>query len=290
MRNPDRLLLELEEDVPYSPNTRLASTSKERPRGVPNRLRILAIDVPEFREVFDGECRVDLSKIYPDGVAPSKVIKRKMEKKDATDKKGGGKDTTAAVTEVDDLHVMQKSLARSLVRCRHKTSKHIGVDLLEASVYDLNPHNMRRTYQFGTFSYDPGKYTGGRSRKNNRQPPSADLLQRRRTVNTLQRQRRSVVATSSKTEAKGKEKDDKGYADPEEEMEEQSHGEEMMSTEEITSSQSVKDGVAARYDGPTQGEENQVLATEEDEVDAPWNQYAWIEEMNIRVRAYSRYE
>jgi len=35
----------------------------DRPKGVPRRIRILAIDVPEFREVFDGECRVNLSRV-----------------------------------------------------------------------------------------------------------------------------------------------------------------------------------------------------------------------------------
>ncbi len=35
----------------------------ERPKGVPRRIRILAIDVPEFREVFDGECKVNLSRV-----------------------------------------------------------------------------------------------------------------------------------------------------------------------------------------------------------------------------------
>jgi len=41
----------------------LLVSSMERPKGVPTRLRILAIDVPEFRGVFegdDGECRVQL--------------------------------------------------------------------------------------------------------------------------------------------------------------------------------------------------------------------------------------
>lgn len=36
---------------------------KERPKGIPRKLRILAIDVPEFRTFIDGECRVNLSRV-----------------------------------------------------------------------------------------------------------------------------------------------------------------------------------------------------------------------------------
>lgn len=282
--------MDLEEDIV---NGELAMNT-EGPRGVPHRIRILAIDVPEFREVFDGECRVDLSKIYPDGVAPPKVIKRKKETnptKSTNGAEGREKDTSK---EQNDIQVMQKSLARSLVRCRNKTSKRIGVDLLEASVYDLNPHNMRRTYQYGTFSYDPGKY-GSMTKA-----PGADLLQRRRTMNTeavgVQR-RNSIVATSSSSDTKEKEvEEEKGYADPEEELEEQSSEEEILlstyetqttpQVEDTTIGSSAKDTNIERRSAGTQLEETTVLASEDDEVDAPWNQYAWIEEMNIRIRGY----
>eukprot|EP01083_Nonionella_stella_P104046 297780_1 len=37
----------------------------------------MAIDVPEFREVFDGECKVNLSRVYPDDIAPPKFIPRR---------------------------------------------------------------------------------------------------------------------------------------------------------------------------------------------------------------------
>jgi len=36
---------------------------QERPKGIPRKLRILAIDVPEFRTIIDGECRVNLSRV-----------------------------------------------------------------------------------------------------------------------------------------------------------------------------------------------------------------------------------
>jgi hypothetical protein len=76
---------------------------------IPTRLRVLAIDVPQMRQAFDGDCRINLSKIYADDVAPSKTVK---------------------VSEGRELEVIQKSLAKSLIKCRK--NKKIGVELLEA--------------------------------------------------------------------------------------------------------------------------------------------------------------
>ncbi len=156
----------------------------ERPKGVPRRIRVLAIDVPEFREVFDGECRVNLSRIYPDDVAPRKYLPKRagvaavevVPNHDENDNNNGTnngnnngdhntrkqksmnqsnvilkKSKSLKKMEDNNIEIIQKSLARSLVRCRNVHSKRIGVELLEASVYDLNPHNMRRTYQFGSY-------------------------------------------------------------------------------------------------------------------------------------------
>ena len=141
-----------------------------RPKGIPRRIRVLAIDVPEFREVFDGECRVNLSRVYPDDIAPVKYVPRKVasldddrdndhdkndeKQKESQEMTKNQKATKKEESSNDDkIEVIQKSLARSLVRCRNVHSKKIGVELLEASVYDLNPHNMRRTYQFGSYRY-----------------------------------------------------------------------------------------------------------------------------------------
>jgi hypothetical protein len=59
--------------------------------------------------------------------------------------------------------------------------------------------------------------------------------------------------------------DEKGYADVEEESVENAN---------VQQESEGEDG---------SGKEITVLAGEEDEVDAPWNQYAWIEEMQMRV-------
>lgn len=240
----------------------------ERPKGVPRRIRILAIDVPEFREVFDGECRVNLSRVYPDDIAPPKYIPRKQKDKIATDDHRHVKQKKEKKEHEEKIEIIQKSLARSLVRCRNKHSKRIGVELLEASVYDLNPNNMRRTYQFGNFKYDPGKYSG--TDENN------DMIQRRMSVaqhlgTRFKVRKRKVVVTKDNDSSSAQNSDDgeeeeKGFADVEESVQD---GDVQDEDEESESGPKVS--------------EITVLAEEEDEVDAPWNQYAWIEEMQMRV-------
>jgi len=206
--------------------------------------------------VFDGECRVNLSRVYPDDVAPLKYIPRKREKHDVKDDASNKTEKK----ELEKIEIVQKSLARSLVRCRNKQSKRIGVELLEASVYDLNPNNMRRTYQFGNYKYDPGKY--GSSKHS----PGGDMLQRRMSVtqgwgSRLNIRKRKVVVTKDEISSEKEDKEiEKGFADIEESVQDGGIQEEDVVSEEVT-----------------------VLAEEEDEVDAPWNQYAWIEEMQIRV-------
>lgn len=241
----------------------LAGKRLERPKGVPRRVRILAIDVPEFREVFDGECRVNLSRVYPDDIAPAKYIPRKTRASANENGNGRGeKKTSSAKEEMEKIEIVQKSLARSLVRCRNEKSKRIGVELLEASVYDLNPNNMRRTYQFGKYKYDPGKYGSARD-------GPGDMLQRRMSVSpsgsglNIRRKGKDVVTvTMNGGEIKQTNDDEIGVADVEE---------------------SIQDGDL--QEGSNTDAEMTVLAEEEDEVDAPWHQSAWIEEMQIRVRA-----
>lgn len=203
-------------EKPYLPVT-------NKKRSVPRRLRILAIDVPEMRtEGVDGECRVNLARVYVDGVAPPKKIG-------------------------DQTEVMQKSLARALVKCRHAQTHRIGVEMIEASVSDLNPHNLRRTHQFGSYKYDPGKWatkttttatTTDRDTAPSNEEPS----------NTKEENVHDEVNDTAAREAKP------------------------------PSSRVKKDG----NDGGT------VLASAEDEYDAPWNQYAWIQELQLRVSIFKK--
>jgi len=267
----------------------------ERPKGVPRRIRILSIDVPELREVFDGECRVNLTRIYPDDIAPPKVIKRPARYQDDNDDNDSNKTdgaqqpqqtstdtlddhttddsanteppkqepdtneqpkmnkkkkkttTTSNNDEVEKLQVLQKSLARSLVRCRNAQSKRIGVELLEASVYDLNPHNMRRTYQLGSYRYDPGNYRG-----TNKNAGGDDMLQRRMSVGLVSEQQSSSVVKKSRNR----------------------RTRQMVVTRESGSGEDME------------GKDGDILASDDDEMDAPWNQYAWIEEMQLRIKGH----
>lgn len=113
-------------------------------------------------------------------------------------------------------------LCKSIVHCRSSQSQQrVGVELLEASVADLNRFDLRKTHQFGNFKYDPGKYyTHNRSRH---QPQS-------------------------------------------EEEEEESN--DAMDEEEISEVDDVVLLDKSRFD---------------DEIEAPWNQYAWAEELRLRV-------
>ena len=105
---------------------------------------------------------------------------------------------------------------QSLITCQSRQSQQrIGVELLEASVADLNRYKLRKTHQLGNFKYDPGKYFG-------------------KSQNQLVQVERD---------------------DSEEEKEEADQ------------------------------EEPMVMPSYQDELEAPWNQYAWIEELKLRVRA-----
>mmetsp|Transcript_21247 Transcript_21247/g.45853 ORF Transcript_21247/g.45853 Transcript_21247/m.45853 type:complete len:430 (-) Transcript_21247:3257-4546(-) len=150
---------------------------------------------------------------------------------------------------------MQKSLARALVRCRNRESKRIGVEILEASVYDLNAYNMRRTYQFGRIRYDPGRYAKMRARPGQSVSPSSPQID-------------------------GNDDDDGSESGPADVDE---FEEEAMNVEQ---SEREKGGKEARGRGRDRGGkygDETIVATDEDELDAPWNQYAWIEEMQIRI-------
>jgi hypothetical protein len=208
-------------DKPYLPVT--------KKRSVPRRLRLLAIDVPEMRsEGIDGECRVNLARTYVDGVAPPKRI---------------------GENHHHQQQVMQKSLARALVKCRHAQTHRIGVEMIEASVSDLNPHNLRRTHQFGSYKYDPGKWAT---------TTTATATDRDNTA--------SVPSNEDVDVSNAKENHKLDFVHDEDN--------DNVATEATPRSSGAKeDG----QDGGT------VLACAEDEYDAPWNQYAWIQELQLRV-------
>ena len=104
---------------------------------------------------------------------------------------------------------------QSLVHCRSPQSQQrVGVELLEASVADLNRYKLRKTHQFGKYKYDPGKYYGSNKNQLNK---------------------------------------DEGASDDDE-------------IDEVDSAEVSLD-----------------KASYMDEIEAPWNQYAWAEELRLRV-------
>lgn len=226
--------------------------------------------------------------IYPDDIAPPKVIKipagyqgdiknqhkteasnGEQESPNISNKSGTGdakdvepqpennnaiesKKMKKRKEETEKILVLQKSLARSLVRCRNAQSKHVGVEILEASVYDLNPHNMRRAYRLGSYRYDPGKHGYGR----NKNVGGDDMLQRRMSVGAVSED--SSSATKNRNRRVGQMALKKGGKDT-----------------------TTDDG-----DGEKGIREGNEIASDDDEMNAPWNQYAWIEEMQLRIHGH----
>jgi hypothetical protein len=211
------------DQIAQKPYLQAFTSQDQRPFGVPHRLRLLAIDVPEMRTVFDGNCLMNLSKVYVDDVAPRKAI----------------------LVGSQEYQVPQKSLAKSLIKCRKR--KKIGVELLEASVANLNPKNMRKTHEFGVnLRYDPGKYTKRLTKLPNNVKPKVDELS----------------STSGKESEENK-----------------------ISNAEKESSPSLADG-HVKDNSEDDADSISVLATEDDEVHAPWHQYAWTQELELRVRHF----
>lgn len=227
-----------------------------RPKGVPARLRILAIDVPQFKQdaFNEGICQLP-SKIFEtdgptfsDGVARSKRI-------DEFNNPNVG----ATRRELREARrpIEQKSLAQMLYYCygsnhqlslkklalhdaNHKTKRTaqqiiepiIGVEILEASISNLNPNNIRRTYTSkSSYKYDPGKY---------------------------------AESTNEESDEEGKEDVIEAIADVEEAQEDH---------DDQDGAVSKKDNIPDIKSG-----------TREDTRTAPWNQYAWLEEIHLRVR------
>jgi hypothetical protein len=105
---------------------------------------------------------------------------------------------------------------KSLVHCRSPQSQQrVGVEVLEASVADLNRYKLRKTHQFGKYKYDPGKYYGSNKKQLNQDERASD-------------------------------NDEIDEVDP--------------------------------------ADVSLNKASYEDEIEAPWNQYAWAEELRLRVR------
>eukprot|EP00584_Thalassiosira_punctigera_P019548 CAMPEP_0172558848 /NCGR_PEP_ID=MMETSP1067-20121228/81230_1 /TAXON_ID=265564 ORGANISM="Thalassiosira punctigera, Strain Tpunct2005C2" /NCGR_SAMPLE_ID=MMETSP1067 /ASSEMBLY_ACC=CAM_ASM_000444 /LENGTH=666 /DNA_ID=CAMNT_0013348301 /DNA_START=5 /DNA_END=2008 /DNA_ORIENTATION=+ len=250
-----------------------AVADKVRPKGVPSRLRLLAIDVPQFkREAFErGICRLpsevfDRSVDEPsfvDGVAPPKPMNETL---------GNYKRTG---TRASRKPIVQKSLAKQLYYCYEPPHKNpaadndsatqssedqnqsstvseqdqprlsVGVEILEASIMNLNPNNIRRTYtsvsgdnwRKRTYKFDPGKYT------------------------------------QTEGNASDDDNDDEcGIADVDEDDAEK----ETLEPQACADARQIKE--------PANDDPEEIDIDNPDyERTSPWNQYAWLEEMHLRA-------
>lgn len=223
-----RIETDLMERIANKPYLQATTKQLSRPKGVPRRLRVMAIDVLPVRYAFDGECGINLSRTFLDDVAPPK-------KSRDNHNNNGNKSNS------NQPPIVQKSIAKALIKCRK--NKKIGVELLEVSVADLNPHNLRKTHQFGNYRYDPGKYSSN--------------------SNATEKSQATTTTTT-----------DNNNKDPTTEKEE------ARQEDTINNKPAIRQGIHIEKDDE---EGNAVPATEEDMLDAPWNQYAWIEELEMRV-------
>jgi hypothetical protein len=176
--------------------------------GIPSTFRVLAIDVPEMRtEAFTGTCVISHSKVFLDDVAPAKAIDVVLDDKGKNNER--------------KLKIAQKSLIKSIVHCSSPQSQqHIGVELLEASVSNLNRFKVRRKQSFGNYTYDPGKYYDADSKNVNENDNNND----------------------------------------DDEMDEIDEGQIPLDKERS------------------------------DEIEAPWNQYAWMEELRLRINGHIEFD
>lgn len=242
-----------EQSSPKSTDVSAIDSNHNRPKGVPSRLRLLTIDVPEFkRKAFEqgSICKVpseifsdskSSSLAYIDGLAPSKSMNKTLGHNERTGTRSSRKP------------IIQKSLAKELYYCynphyhpQDEDNPIIGVEILEASIRDLNPKNIRRTYT-----------TSSRSWKKISYDPAAKYPD----------------ASSD---------DSSGIADAEEAEVEEETTEQQQNTQ-----QQFKLANGRQSSEPRNDEfEEKDIDSPDYEREAPWNQYAWLEEMNLRINGF----
>eukprot|EP00578_Thalassiosira_sp_NH16_P020139 CAMPEP_0181084202 /NCGR_PEP_ID=MMETSP1071-20121207/4571_1 /TAXON_ID=35127 /ORGANISM="Thalassiosira sp., Strain NH16" /LENGTH=652 /DNA_ID=CAMNT_0023165923 /DNA_START=161 /DNA_END=2119 /DNA_ORIENTATION=+ len=251
-----------------------------RPKGVPSRLRLLTIDVPEFKQDAFGEhggiCKLpseifDTNKpSYVDGVAPSKPMNKTF----------GHNERVG--TRASRKSIVQKSLAKQLYYCYDPQYKHrvtnqqptdrtpeegkqrplprssekqteqveeqpvvVGVEIIEASIMGLNPNNIRRTYTTASRSWKRKSYSYDPGKYADRDDA---------------------------------ENDESGVADADEaEREEETLRQKATSVDERQSFESSDE------EDDDDGSKEKDIDSSDYERSAPWNQYAWLEEIYLRI-------
>mmetsp|Transcript_10547 Transcript_10547/g.16210 ORF Transcript_10547/g.16210 Transcript_10547/m.16210 type:complete len:667 (+) Transcript_10547:232-2232(+) len=246
----------------------LGDKRRQRPKGVPETLRIMAVDLPEMRhDAFKGHCRVDFQAVFHDGVAPPKLLQKQTTVQDV--------ETTSQphskFKKEKDRHqkIVQKSLAEALLKCRtNEKSSHVGIELLEVSIAELNPNNLRKTHSWGNYSYDPGKFARKETSTQQREEPTMADVEDDAGIMDIQDEEGDNDRDNVPSKKEIKKVNDE---------EKKNDDDKQLPTKKTSSIQIQK--MNTNYSKSN----NMVLATEDDEFHAPWNQYAWIEEISKRV-------
>ena len=263
--------------------------------GIPSTLRILAIDLPNLkREGFTGTCRVSHTKIFPetDPIAPSNEVlytttptadgdasavtkennSNSGEEDDASSSKNNStrrKSSTSTRTasakpssSSKKLKVPQKLLVKRLVECNSPQSQQlVGIELLEASVADLNRYQLRKTQKFGSYKYDPGKYFDDNTTTN----------------------KNATSNTNSTTEGSGHDNDDDEMDGIDVDYEDYDYDYEF--DKHTNYDDDDDDGADGR--GSSHASRNTAL---QNEMEAPWNQTAWKEELSLRINGQVQFD
>ena len=252
--------------------TKLSHTDNTRPKGVPSRLRILTVDVPEFKrdafqhgavcqlpsQIFDTTSNNTIkssssSLAFVDGVAPSKPMNKTLGHNERTGTRESRKpilqkswakqlyychhpqfDRPKAVgrsPQMDSEQQKKKSTARNNEEC---PPVRIGAEILETSVLDLNPNNIRRFYTSTSekYHFDSGKFSTNQQQDDASGIADADEAE---IVETALDQNNFNTVDKEQLKFQAKQYEEKDIDDPDYER------------------------------------------------TAPWNQYAWLEEAHIRI-------
>lgn len=156
----DRLPVDLSDRLARKPY--LQWPGSDRSPGIPETIRLLTIDLPSLRDGgISKPCHLALHRQFADGVAlPMRISYSAAQQEERSVDKGETicdsqpKNKSKHMRRKADtsLEVEQKALVRALYQCG-KDDGHVGVEIMEASVFELNPLNLRRMHSFGALQY-----------------------------------------------------------------------------------------------------------------------------------------
>lgn len=154
-------------------NSNVTETTRPRPPGVPDHLRLLTIDLPEVVQrgiAPEQSCEIVRQRIFADGTAPpAKVQIQSVTSDNSKDNYGAMRNNYGAKRNnkhskpfveqhTIEVEVVQKAWVQALHQCINRNTNKVGIQVMEASTANLNPYNIRRAHNFENLTYDPGRY------------------------------------------------------------------------------------------------------------------------------------